>query len=185
MQNRRDFLIGAGAGAVLLAAGQPAFGAPQPQKIKGFHHQPWFTETTFDLEKDGEIADKTNKAVMLVWEQLGCHFCKEMHEKVFTQPAVIELLTSNFHVIQMNLWGERKFKTSDGELLPEKEIAAQMFVRATPTTVFLDDLGVPVFRIPGYANPPILKAAYQYAAEKAYVCQNFDKWYKAKYGGKS
>ena len=144
----------------------------------GFHHQDWFYPTSFDLRKDLEAARKNNKELVLLWEQNGCIYCRKMHSLVFTRSDIVDLINQNFQVIQMDLWGSRKFTGLDGVTGSESEIARSYFVNTTPTTQFFDDEGDVTFQAPGYVPPPAFKAIYRYVIEQAYDEQPFLKWIK-------
>ena len=179
MQNRRQILKNAGGLGFGLAA---ILRAPsvfsQPTTIDGFHQQDWFHETSFDLQKDIETAENNNKTLTLLWEQKGCHYCEKMHKTVFQREDIVELIKNEFLVVQMDYWGEREFRNFDGEMITEAEMARNYFVRGTPTTMFFDDIGDVLFRMPGYGEPPVFKAAFRYVHERAYIGQSFTKWIK-------
>ncbi len=152
--------------------------AAKSQVLEGIHHQNWFQETSFDLQKDLANAKKSNKNLVLLWEQIGCIYCAKMHANVFTRPDIVELITDNFHVVQMDMRGKRKFVGLDGREATESQIANAMIVNATPTTMFLDHEGDITFRAPGYVKPKFFKAIYQYVIEKAYEDQTIFEWLK-------
>ena len=177
MQNRREFLIKAGRSvlsAAVLTTASP--GLARDQTPEGFAYQDWFQATTFDLRADLEAAENSKKMLVLLWEQRGCYYCKQMHEVAFARKDIVDLIVANFHVVQMDLRGQREFIDLEGQKMSEARIANGNFVNATPTTQFIDDIGSEVFRIPGYAEPKLFKAAYQYVVEGAYNRGSFQKW---------
>ncbi len=148
------------------------------QALEGIHHQDWFFETTFDLRKDLKNAEKNNKNLVLLWEQIGCVYCAKMHANVFTKADIVELINQSFEVVQMDMRGSRKFVGLDGIETTEAEIARNLVVNATPTTMFLDINGDITFRAPGYVKPKFFKAIYIYVREKAYEKQTIFEWIK-------
>ena len=182
MKNRRQIIQNA---LVLsFSAGFGFFGKStspalaEVQTPEGFHHQDWFYKTTFDLRKDLANAGKNNKNLVLLWEQVGCVYCAKMHANVFTKTDIVELINQNFAVIQMDMRGSRKFIGLDGIEATEAEIARNLVVNATPTTMFLDVKGDITFRAPGYVKPKFFKAIYIYVREKAYEKQTIFEWIK-------
>lgn len=152
--------------------------------IAGFAPEPWFAESTGDLRQDLKAASDSHKVLALIWEQHACHYCKDMHEVALKQPELIALGTKRFHVLQMDLWGKRQLVDFDGEMVRESALARSLGVRGTPTTLFYDESGDLVFRMPGYAAPEIFYLVYEYVAEEGYQEVSLEKWAELKYGKK-
>ncbi len=172
----------AGLAAVPVAAALP--GPAGAANIAGFPPEPWFAATTGDLRVDMKAAGDANKVLALIWEQHGCHYCEEMHNVALKMPELIALGKKRFHVLQMDLWGERQFIDFGGEKVSESKLARDMGVRGTPSTVFYDETGDLVFRMPGYASPEIFFLVYQYVDEEGYQEASLQDWAKLKYGAK-
>jgi len=175
---RRHFL--SAAAAALGAAGLGLWPTPAMAevRIEHFQRQPWFADTTFDLRQDLEAANAADKILALIWEQRGCHFCEQMHNEVFQREDIVELISKNFHVIQMDMHGKRRFIDFLGDDLEERELARHMLVRGSPTTVFLDEIGDEVFRMPGFGEAPVFKAVYRYVKEAGYEVATIQEWVK-------
>ena len=77
---------------------------------------------------------------MVIFEQRGCIYRKQMHEEVFTDPEIAALLDERFFVVQMNLYGETGVTDLDGETLSEKAAARKWRVMFTPTMLFLPEM---------------------------------------------
>lgn len=180
-KSRRDVI------QILAAAGAVGFvGIPATKamgKVAGFSPEPWFASSTGDLSKDLAAAAGAGKYLALLWEQKGCHYCGELHAVNFKTPEIIDLGKKHFHTLQMDLWGARKFKDFDGEEKSEAAIAKSKFVRATPVILFYDSKGTEVFRMPGYAPPPLQHAVYVFVAEGAYKAKSFSAWMEEKQPG--
>ena len=52
----------------------------------GLHKQPWMRDTFKDLGEDLAEANAEGKRLVLFVEQIGCLYCKKMHEEVFSDP---------------------------------------------------------------------------------------------------
>jgi thioredoxin-related protein len=187
MQNRRTFLtsaLGAGLGLAGLSLGAPAFARYKAPET--FHHQDWFKPTTFDLREDQKAAAKGAKRLVLLWEQVGCIYCKQMHEIAFQYDEIVDIAKANFYVIQMDMRGDRSFIDFEGRKKTEAEIAKALRITFTPTTQFFsrdtERKAKEDFRMPGYANPPVFKAVYEYVVEKGYEKDTFQAWVKKKVG---
>ena len=117
----------------------------------GLHKQTWFALTFRDIAEDIESARADGKRLALMLEQRGCTYCKEIHEKVLTEPKIREFVESNFMMVQYNIYGDEEVIDTDGEQLTEKTAARKWGVLFTPTIIFLPD------------TPPENKSAMQAA----------------------
>ena len=72
----------------------------------GLHKADWMRDTFKDLQEDAaEAADEGTRVVLLI-EQRGCVYCRDMHEKTFVDPRIEALLTDDYFPIQLNLHGD-------------------------------------------------------------------------------
>ncbi len=179
-EKRRALLYSLAGAGIGLAIPSLVTAASATRGIEGLNYQDWFKESTFDLRKDLELAETAGKVLMLIWEQVGCVYCQKMHRITFQQPNIVKLIESNFHVVQMDLRGDRTFINFEGKKEDESKIASGFFIRTTPTTQFLDDVGNEVFRIPGYAEPALFELAYRYVVEQGYERTSFKDWVKSR-----
>ena len=105
----------------------------------GLHKPDWFKVTFKDVAEDIEEAREEGKRLAIVFEQRGCIYCRELHEKVLADPEVREFIEENFHVVQYNLFGDEEVTDLDGDALPEKKAARKWGVVYTPTIMFLPE----------------------------------------------
>ena len=105
----------------------------------GLHKAPWMRDTFKDLTEDLDEANAEGKRLMLIFEQRGCIYCTEMHEKVFPEPAIASYIEENFFVVQLNLHGDIEITDFDGETLTEKQAARKWGILFTPTMIFLPE----------------------------------------------
>jgi len=153
----------------------------------GLHKQAWFQETFFDLKEDLAEAKAQGKRLVIIWEQLGCPYCKKTHELNFRIPRISNYVRDNFFVLQLNMWGDREVTDFDGETLSEKDFARKNRVLFTPTFQFFPETpaeaaGKPawqaeVHRMPGYFWPFHFYFQFRYVKENGYVAQpSFQRW---------
>lgn len=103
----------------------------------GLHKPDWLRDTFKDLQEDAsEAADEGTRVVILV-EQRGCVYCREMHEKTFPDERIKALLENDYFPIQINLHGDTEVIDTDGEELSEKAATRKWNVLFTPTIIFL------------------------------------------------
>lgn len=105
----------------------------------GLHKQDWFTITFRDIAEDIETAKEEGKRLALIFEQRGCIYCKEVHEKILTNPEVKQYLEENFMIVQYNIYGDEEVIDLDGEELTEKSISSKWGFLFTPTIMFLPE----------------------------------------------
>jgi len=105
----------------------------------GLHKQDWFTITFRDIAEDIAAAKDSGKRLVMMFEQRGCIYCREVHEKVLVDPDVRAYLEENFMIVQYNLYGDEEVIDLDGDELTEKTAAAKWGVIFTPTIFFMPD----------------------------------------------
>ncbi|WP_417806823.1 thioredoxin family protein [Thioclava sp.] len=150
----------------------------------GLHKEPWFQETFKDMSDDLASANDAKKRLLVIWEQRGCIYCKKMHEEVFSDPEIAKMITDNYYVVQMNLFGDVEVTDFDGESLPEKDMAMKWGVMFTPTMMFfpeeVDDVAAnkaAVAQMPGAFGKGTTKALLTWVKNHGYESgQNFQKY---------
>lgn len=102
----------------------------------GLHKTDWMRETFLDLREDLDEANAEGKRFAIIIEQRGCIYCKKMHEDIFPTPEIDSIISDNFFVVQLNMFGDLEVTDFDGEVLTEKEIMFKWGVNFTPTFMF-------------------------------------------------
>lgn len=105
----------------------------------GLHKADWLRDAFKDLAEDLEEANAEGKRLMLIFEQRGCIYCKQMHEETFPRPEIDAYLRENFFVVQMNLYGDTEVVDFDGDARTEKQMAQKWGIMFTPTILFLPE----------------------------------------------
>ena len=105
----------------------------------GLHKEDWFAMTFRDMAEDIEQARSEGKRLAIIFEQRGCIYCREMHEKILADPEVRDYIAKNFMVVQYNMFGDEEVTDLDGETLTEKTAARKWGYVFTPTIVFLPE----------------------------------------------
>ncbi|HCB54258.1 MAG TPA: thioredoxin, partial [Rhodobacter sp.] len=72
----------------------------------GLHKADWMHETFKDLNEDLADATAQGKRLLLIVEQRGCIYCSKMHKEVYIDPTIEAMLTNDFYVIQLNMFGD-------------------------------------------------------------------------------
>src|ERR1700693_5502389 len=100
---------------------------------------PWFTETLLDFREDVAQAAREHKRLMILFEQNGCPYRKELILTNFRQKAIGDKARENFLAISLNIWGDREVTWTDGKKLSEKRLAAFLKIQITPRLVFFHE----------------------------------------------
>ena len=96
----------------LLSAGFLALATPvlaaSPMGDDGLHKPDWLHDTFKDMGEDLATATSEGKRMLVIWEQRGCIYCKKMHEEVFPDPEITEILTDKYYVVRRR--GSHRFR---------------------------------------------------------------------------
>ena len=157
----------------------------------GLHTQSWFLNSFLDLREDIADSAAEGKQLVIIWEQRGCPYCREMHRVNLRIPEIVDYIKANFNVVQLNIWGDLEVTDLDGEVTTEKKLARKYRVQFTPTLQFFpkelaeDDKqpghDVEVWRLLGYWKPFHFLSTFAYVNEKGYDTEpNFQRWLQAR-----
>ena len=126
---------------LILSSGS-AFAQDMTSKIPvgedGLYKPSWLYETTMDISKDFINAQQRDKILVYLFEQPGCVYCYYMHEDVFIQENIKNLLIDNFYVIQLQMNGMIPLKDFNGKEYPERNFSQLNKIIGTPSMVFFD-----------------------------------------------
>lgn len=96
-------------------------------------------------------ATSNNKLIVVDIFEMGCQYCRAMHEETYPSPTVRAVLDRDFYPVQINGHSENKI-VFQGKEITEKEFASRMGVTAYPFTVILDAEGNILDRQRGYMD---------------------------------
>jgi thioredoxin-related protein len=142
----------------------------------GLHKEEWFSMTFRDVNEDIAAAQTEGKRLAIIFEQRGCIYCREMHEKILSDPEVRDYIKANYMVVQYNMFGDEEVTDTDDEVLTEKSAARKWGYIFTPTIVFLPeklDEKVPVSKaavatMPGAFGKLTFLNMFRWVREKGY-----------------
>jgi len=125
--------------------------SPPKNTLKGdFFH-------TFSNSLPAEFAHakKENKfGLMLFFSTSHCPFCKRMKTTVFNQADVQKYFQSQFRLLEIDIESPQPLVTKNGKEKPRLDFSKTHRVRLTPTIVFLNTEGEPVYRHVGVIADP-------------------------------
>ena len=143
--------------------------------------EPWeafFDPFLGDLKSelaDAKAAGKRGVAVVYHFEE--CPYCRRMKREVLLRPEVQQAYHRDFTVIAIDTRGAQPITLPDGRVLPEKEFARNVGVRATPTFDFYAPSGERLYRhAGGIFDPHEFVLLERYVATGAYRSQTFSQF---------
>ncbi|WP_436642808.1 thioredoxin family protein [Microbaculum sp. FT89] len=177
--SRRGLLTGTALLGAASLAPRSAFATQEEPAVadNGLYTQPFFVDTFLNFGDDHAEAAADGKGLVLIFEQRGCPYCREMHRVNFAVPEIVDFVTEHFNVIQLDMWGSREVTDFDGEAMEERALARKWGVNFTPTLVFFaadaDVDGKPgntveSARLPGYFKPFHFLSMFQFVESGRY-----------------
>jgi thioredoxin-related protein len=152
----------------------------------GLHKEDWFSLTFRDVAEDIATAKQEGKRLVMIFEQRGCIYCAQMHEKILSDPEVSDFIKANYKVVQYNMFGDEEVTDLDGEVLTEKTAARKWGYVFTPTMVFLPEEApegktvaeAAVATMPGAFGKWTFLNMFKWVAEKGYESdEHFQKYH--------
>ncbi len=154
---------------------------PQPELgADGLWIQDWYRPTTGDLRQDLAAAAREGKILALFWEAAGCQYCAQMHLTALRMPEVRDYITDRFYAVRLDRFGPIPIIDFDGRSRSERAIAVLHRVQGTPAVEFRLADGTEVFRLPGFAQPVIFRAAFEYVYTGGYLSAPVLDWLRSR-----
>ncbi len=155
----------------------------------GLHKQDWFLDSFLEMSSDLSQAADDGKNLLVLFEQRGCPYCRELHEVNFTRKEITDFIKEHYLVVQLDMFGAREVLDFDGEALEEREVASKWAVNFTPTTLIFaaDNVAAKsvaeaeAFRLPGYLKPFHYLSSLEYVANGIYKQKTFQRYLQDKF----
>ncbi|MDW4498438.1 thioredoxin family protein [Sulfitobacter sp. D35] len=172
------FAIAAGRAAAEVAIGDD-----------GLYEQPFFLDSFLEMGPDLDDAAAEGKGLIVIFEQRGCPYCRELHEVNFARPELRKHIEEHFVVVQLDMWGSRGVTDFDGEELEERALARKWQVNFTPTQIVIPAANAgagklrdaEAFRLPGYFKPFHHLSGLEYVTSGAWREQPFQRFLQDKF----
>lgn len=134
----------------------------------------WFKLSLGDLNDDLAEAKKSGKkGIVTYFGQKRCAYCEQFFKTSLSDTDIQNYLRKYYDVIAFDIWGVDDVTDTDGKKYTERELAIHYKANFTPSLVFYDEKGTPVFRLRGFYPPYKFRAALQYVTEKFYKEETF------------
>ena len=157
----------------------------------GLYIQDWFLDSFLDFSEDFAAAAASGKGLIVLFEQRGCPYCRELHNVNFKHEKLRPYMQKHFDVVQLDIWGSREVTNFDGKAMEERKLASRWAVNFTPTTVLFT--GDPkaasgktgkeaeAARLPGYFKPFHYHSMLEFVAEGHYKKMSFQRYLQQKF----
>jgi thioredoxin-related protein len=154
--------------AVPLIAGAQGDGRRDPM-------QHFFVATLGDYPAELADARKSGKqglVAIFMWDE--CPYCERMKKNVLSLPEVQQWYRERFLPVAVDTRGAVPITDFAGRPSTEKQFSSEQNIRGTPTTVFYDLSGRPLYRHPGEVkNAATMIRLGRFVTSGAYRTQKF------------
>lgn len=137
----------------------------------------WFKLSLGDLRDDlSEAKESGKQGIIVYFGQQRCAYCQKFFDTSLSNIDIQNYLRKHYDVIALDIWSSEDIIDTDGIEYSERELAIHYKTNFTPSLVFYDFSGKPVFRLRGYYPPYKFRAALQYVTEGFYVKETFPEY---------
>lgn len=134
----------------------------------------WFKLSLGDLRDDLDEAKAAGKkGIITYFGQKRCAYCEQFFKTSLSDVDIKNYLQTYYDLIAFDIWGIDDIIDTDGTTHTERELSIRYKANFTPSLVFYNDEGTPVFRLRGFYPPYKFRAALQYVAEEFYKKETF------------
>ena len=134
----------------------------------------WFKISLGDLNDDiAEARAKRKFGIAVYFGQKRCAYCEQFFKVNLADESIKRYLREHFDVIPIDIWGIEEFVDTDGNTYSERELSLRYQTNFTPSLVFYDRNGKPVYRLRGYYPPYQFRALLHYVAEGFYRVEKY------------
>ncbi len=156
----------------------------------GMHKPEWFLQSFLDLGEDLSEAAEAGKGLVVIFEQNGCPYCRELHQVNLRDREIVDYIRDRFEIVQLDLYGAREVTDFDGQTMEERDLAKRWNVIFTPTVLFFSkqtDLSgdrrgseLSAMTVPGYFKPFHFVSMFEYVADGHYRDAHFQNFLNAR-----
>ncbi len=138
----------------------------------------WFKLPLGDLRDDLAEAKQSGKiGIVTYFGQKRCAYCEQFIETSLADEDIQNYLRRHYDVIAFDIWGIEDIIDTDGTKYSERELSIKYKTNFTPSLVFYDVDGTPVFRLRGYYPPYKFRAALQFVVDGYYKEESYSEYF--------
>jgi len=139
----------------------------------------WFKLTLGDLRDDLEEAKNNGKkGIITYFGQKRCAYCEQFFKTSLADTDIQNYLRKHYDVIAFDIWGIDDIIDTDGKSYTERDLSIHYKTNFTPSLVFYDAEGTPIFRLRGFYPPYKFRAALQFVVEEFYKKEKFSEYFE-------
>lgn len=152
----------------------------------GLYVQPWFEDSFLDLNDELNEASANNQQLVLIYEQSGCPYCKELHKVNLAKPSIRTFMQKHFRVVQLDIKGSREVTDFAGKSMSEREFSRLWNIHFTPTLSFFprdkskvigkSGKEAEAFRLTGYWKPFHFETVLHFVHSGSYKQDNLQSY---------
>ncbi len=137
----------------------------------------WFKYTMGDFNDDiKEAVGEGKNGIMVYFGQKRCAYCEQFLKENIGAPDIEHYIREHYDIIPIDIWGIEDIIDTNGETYSERDLSIRYKANFTPSLVFYDNKGKPIFRLRGYYPPYKFRAALKYVAEDFYKKETFKEY---------
>lgn len=138
----------------------------------------WFKLSLGNLGDDlKEAVAAGKKGIITYFGQKRCAYCEQFIKTSLADTDIKNYLIKHYDLIAFDIWGIDDIVDTDGKEYSERDLSIHYKANFTPSLVFYDKAGTPVFRLRGYYPPYKFRAALQYVVEEFYKTETFSAYF--------
>ena len=130
----------------------------------------------FEFQKGLSRAGESSKKLLIDVYAPWCGWCTRLQSDVYTSQTIQEYVRQHFTAARLNIDENSDTLSFKGYSLSSAELAMGLGATGTPTTVFLDEKGEYITRLPGYLGPEDFLTVLRFIATDAYRTQSFEEF---------
>ncbi|NOQ89084.1 MAG: thioredoxin fold domain-containing protein, partial [Gammaproteobacteria bacterium] len=138
----------------------------------------WFKLSMGDLRDDLDEAKKSGKkGIITYFGQKRCAYCEQFFKTSLADTDIQNYLRKHYDLLAFDIWGIDDIIDTDGKKYTERELSIHYKTNFTPSLVFYDLDGTPIFRLRGFYPPYKFRAALQFVTEEFYKKETFSEYF--------
>ncbi len=138
----------------------------------------WFQLSNGDLRDELDEAKKSGKrGIITYFGQKRCAYCEQFFKTSLSDIDIKNYLQKHYDLYAFDIWGIDDIIDTDGTKYTERDLSIHYKTNFTPSLVFYDTDGTPVFRLRGFYPPYKFRAALQFVAEGFYKEESFAEYF--------
>ncbi len=134
---------------------------------------------TYDLEEALELAQSTDKKVLIDVYAEWCPYCERMHKNVYTDPEVAEAIEDYYYLVMINIESSDEVNYLGNEM-SEREFSQQLNSESLPTTFFMNSSGELLGKQPGLLPADTFYNLLNFVGSDAYLSTTFEEYQQSR-----